>query len=391
MDQTRLYHLDALRAFAMLLGIVLHATLAVVPWFTVDWQWAEWDERLVLVMSSAIHGFRMPLFFLISGFFTAMLWQHHGYRGLIKHRLRRVGLPFVVFWPIMAVLFIASIVAGLALFYNVVEPEKTMPEWDDGEPLGLMHLWFLYYLILFVIAYVSVLRGCNFVDISESVWRRIRRSTIYVIPLLGVIPYLFMPRDGGAPEVDVNSFFNWRMFTYYFGFFVFGGLIFGQTGRSGTPLIQALGNRWYLLLPICPILWFVGMSVGESAKDQQTWFWASCFHVAYSWTACFGLIGIANRYLSTPRYWVRFWSDASFWMYLMHLPLVFLLQGIVGILPIPFLVQFVALCSIATGILFLTYKFGVRYTIIGTLLNGKRSKTDDAALQRELNLARVPE
>ena len=40
-----------------------------------------------------IHGFRMPLFFVLSGFFTAMLWQRRGARGLAKHRAKRILLP----------------------------------------------------------------------------------------------------------------------------------------------------------------------------------------------------------------------------------------------------------------------------------------------------------
>ena len=59
----------------MLLGIVLHAALAFTPdvWVVQD------KERhdLFGLLVEAIHGFRMPVFFLMSGFFTAMLWLIH--------------------------------------------------------------------------------------------------------------------------------------------------------------------------------------------------------------------------------------------------------------------------------------------------------------------------
>ena len=83
--------LDALRAGAMLLGIVLHASLSFFPSF-----WMVTDTRqndVFGIVFSAIHGFRMPLFFVMSGFFSAMLLHRRGRGALVKHRFRRVFLP----------------------------------------------------------------------------------------------------------------------------------------------------------------------------------------------------------------------------------------------------------------------------------------------------------
>ena len=44
----------------------------------------------------AVHGFRMPVFFLMSGFFTALLWRRRGLGALLNHRLRRVALPLLI-------------------------------------------------------------------------------------------------------------------------------------------------------------------------------------------------------------------------------------------------------------------------------------------------------
>ena len=88
----RRHDLDALRAGAMLLGIVLHAALAYtgIPiWPTVDDAWPPF-----MAINNIIHGFRMPLFFLLSGFFTAMLWQRRGLGGLLIHRVKRILLPW---------------------------------------------------------------------------------------------------------------------------------------------------------------------------------------------------------------------------------------------------------------------------------------------------------
>jgi peptidoglycan/LPS O-acetylase OafA/YrhL len=86
--------LDALRAGAMLLGIVLHASLSFFPsnWMVTDTR----QNDIFGIVFSAVHGFRMPLFFVMSGYFSAMLLHRRGRGALIKHRFRRVFLPLMV-------------------------------------------------------------------------------------------------------------------------------------------------------------------------------------------------------------------------------------------------------------------------------------------------------
>ena len=93
----RRHDLDALRAFAMLLGIVLHGALAFIPgaWVVSDAS-VEGDGTPFGVLVAAIHGFRMPVFFLMSGFFTAMLWRQRGLRALVRQRAQRLLLPLVI-------------------------------------------------------------------------------------------------------------------------------------------------------------------------------------------------------------------------------------------------------------------------------------------------------
>ena len=92
----RRHDLDALRAIAMLLGILLHAIMPFIglpeEFFPLqDSSQAPW---LGLILH-AIHGFRMPLFFLISGFFTAMLWRKRGLTALLGHRFKRICLYYL--------------------------------------------------------------------------------------------------------------------------------------------------------------------------------------------------------------------------------------------------------------------------------------------------------
>ena len=86
--------LDALRAGAMLLGIILHASLSFFPslWIVTDRQ----QEPGLGIVFSTIHGFRMPLFFVMSGYFSAMLLHRRGRWALVKHRFHRVLLPLLL-------------------------------------------------------------------------------------------------------------------------------------------------------------------------------------------------------------------------------------------------------------------------------------------------------
>lgn len=101
--------LDALRAGAMLLGIVLHASLSFFPsfWMVADRQRNDAFE----VVFSAIHGFRMPLFFVMCGFFSAMLLRRRGRRAMVGHRFRRVFLPLVagLFTIVPLTIFVSSL------------------------------------------------------------------------------------------------------------------------------------------------------------------------------------------------------------------------------------------------------------------------------------------
>ena len=67
----RFHALDALRAAMMFLGIYLHAVVAYSP--NGGWPWKQAAQTRLLDGSiSVIHVFRMPIFYAMAGFFTAL-------------------------------------------------------------------------------------------------------------------------------------------------------------------------------------------------------------------------------------------------------------------------------------------------------------------------------
>jgi len=84
----------------MLLGIVVHAGLSYshMPRSAL---WPFKDARATVVADVAMTAsglFRMPVFFLLAGFFAALLYEKRGRAGLLRDRLKRIALPFLAGW-----------------------------------------------------------------------------------------------------------------------------------------------------------------------------------------------------------------------------------------------------------------------------------------------------
>lgn len=86
----------------------------------------------------------------------------------------------------------------------------------------------------------------------------------------------------------------------------------------------------------------------------------------------FGMIGLFRKVCSSENKTVRFVSDSSYWLYLAHIPLLFPLQALLSPLDISAFIKMPIVCLITTGLLLLSYRYMVRYTWLGTMLNGKR-------------------
>src|SRR4051794_41892956 len=90
----RLHALDAVRGFALLLGIVLHATMSFLPVPTRVWIIEDSHPSVTLgVLFFVIHVFRMTTFFLIAGFFAHLSFHRRGTWASIRVRLQPSALP----------------------------------------------------------------------------------------------------------------------------------------------------------------------------------------------------------------------------------------------------------------------------------------------------------
>ena len=92
---TRFYALDCVRAAAILLGVFYHAIM-----FGMFSRGGPPGPAMfggpAMKAQEWMHSFRMPLFFLISGFFGRMMFEKYGARGYLLRRWSRIGLPLLV-------------------------------------------------------------------------------------------------------------------------------------------------------------------------------------------------------------------------------------------------------------------------------------------------------
>ncbi len=568
----RRHDLDALRAIAMLLGILLHAIMPFIglpeKFFPLqDSSQAPW---LGLILH-AIHGFRMPLFFLISGFFTAMLWRKRGLTALLSHRFKRIFLPLLLgmvtiipatwmayslplqdqeseaalhqasskpkteftpatlklyqaisqhdettvlavlkhgtspnsrhpegFTPLNACTYANSTaitkvlleagadpnhpnlsrdfntplheaafwgqadIADLLLEYGAKtttlnrhgsppadlatvdinltlgvaqsiglfldkskveagrlrilkklkeakptrEPANTlnaitnitefpsMPKRDVIAELMYApvfhHLWFLWYLCWLIGAFAI------WALVTENLNFRLPRwlvmppvSFLWLLPLtylfqnqMGIMPESFGP-DTAVGLIPVPAILG-----YYCIFFFYGAWYFDCHDREGK-----LGRFWLTSLLFGLLLAFplgLEFSAGyfnfrrDLADPQDYRFYSVLFQVAYVWLMTFGSIGLFRQCFNKQSKRMRYVSDSSYWLYLAHVPLLMTLQYFLAEMPIPAFIKLIGTVCICTAILLVSYEYCIRYTFVGTLLNGAKSRTPVAVAAVDL-------
>ena len=71
---------------------------------------------------------------------------------------------------------------------------------------------------------------------------------------------------------------------------------------------------------------------------------------------------------------MRYLSDASYWLYLTHLPLVIAAQMLLVTWPVSIHLKFLLISITIVAGLLVVYQVGVRYTVIGTVMNGPRTR-----------------
>ena len=385
----RLHALDAVRGFALIAGVVLHAAMSFLPGFAIiGIPIVDNSPSVTLgVVFFVIHMFRMSLFFFIAGFFGRLLLERDGVKRFVTNRVVRILLPLIAFWFIVFPAIVVAVILGAIKIYGPNPPAPPPPPANGPWlPFPLTHLWFLYVLML-VYSAALVVRWLvvNVIDRSGRL-----RSAVdwclgvvlrspFATPLLAASLFLCLslspawPAWFGIPTPDNSLIPNLAATIAFTTAFGLGWLVHRQ-----IDLIKVWEQRWWLHLGLAIALTagclsITGMSplYAPIADDWRRVAYAACYCLGI-WNWSFAILGMALKFCSGVSPTRRYLADASYWIYLLHLPLVFLLQVAVQDAPWHWTVKFPLILSITFLLLFDSYHILVRPTLIGVWLNGRR-------------------
>ncbi len=375
----RFHSLDACRAAAMLWGLFFHGA---VSFMTIPIGWAVQDDARSQVADAFIwisHSFRMPVFFLLAGFFARLLYEKLGPAGFLKHRARRLLLPMVAaLIPIMPLTWL------LWSWGRMKQPDPV------SHPLGMpvadldlrhlkaspCHLWFLYYLMLLL----SGLTACVVVSKRLPLDRFKRgldallRVAIrgHLLPLLIAVPVAgtLSLMKGLEVETPVDFEPQPRILLYYGVFVTLGWWLHRQ-----PDLVEALGRRlWIPGLAALGVLPLLGGAVERLAREGVLASRTEALALSGLFTGCLVVlfVGLFVRYGAKERPWIAWISDASYWSYLLHLPVTVALHVWIADKPWPGALKYLLVMALTLGVCLGSYRLLVRHTWIGEALNGRR-------------------
>ena len=369
----RLHSMDNLRALAMLAGVFFHAALAyspiAQPFFpTADRSNSAWVDLPIWFL----HLFRMPLFFVVAGFFTALQVQRKGIGGMLRSRWVRVGIPFLVFLPIvhMAIsadtLHAARTVAHPSPLLGFIRDLLAMGPLPSMPP-GSGHLWFLYYLLLFcVLAWVA--RALGLGGLMARLAAVPPRWLLIGMPLLVLPSLAAMPVPHPAPESLLPQF--WAIGN--FGtFFLLGAVI-----QQHPLLIERMQRHAVWLLAASLVLYATFMWIldgsGRVATLSAGHLFLAILEATISVWMTVVCVALGRMFLERSSRVMRYLAGASYWIYLAHLPVLLAIQYRLMDLPWHWSAK-LALSIVATlALCVLAFELLVQRTVLRRLVGTSR-------------------
>jgi glucan biosynthesis protein C len=354
----------------MALGLLYHATWAYMPdigkWYLVqDVATEPWMSAL----AGTLHTFRMPLFFALSGFFAHLGFERRGPTGALSERARRLGVPLVTSVPILALFDWCS--RRWAAHHGLLSPEYAGGDSWLWRPL---HLWFLEYLLLFVAVAWTALRW--------SLHRRAVPKGAAALLRPGLPPPEFWLLGAAGTGLarwalgEATPAFSYlpqpASLVQYGAFFLFGWLVWARRVAVSAQL-RGRGAAWSL----AGLALAVWASTGEVQWRPSGFFLVSLA----SWLMVAGLFGLAFALPSRPRPWLRGLVEASFWVYLIHYPLVVSAQLLSARLSAPGWLKFALVTSAVAALAFSSFFAVVRRSSLAPWLgvrSGRASGADAA-------------
>jgi len=331
----RRHHLDAIRVSAILLLIPYHAARYI--------QKGAGGNEIVDAVVWFVHTWHMPLFFAISGFLAAGALRRSSAARQLRARLRRLGLPLAV--GMLTVVPLANfLVIGAAAAWprNEALPPKREMDLANVFSLTPRHLWFIAYLLMISLVaigiWVAIQRAPRIGSALGRGFRALMRSW-WGVPVLASIGAAILITKSGwvAGGTASNSLVPTpTLFAYYSLFFFFGWLLSGQSDLLGELKRGAwlrLGAGLAIAVPAFLLFYdnadFTGQvgTPGVLAEIDGLRIYGLFAVGLVCWLTLFGVWGVLARYVRKESRVLRYLAGASFWIYLVHIPFLVVLQS----------------------------------------------------------------
>jgi glucans biosynthesis protein C len=389
LDNRRYYGLDALRGGMMLLGIVIHGVGFYlvsppphVPLFLDPARTFAAD-----ILFAFVHSFRMPTFFVLAGFFAALLVEKRTVPGMLRDRAARILLPLVLAVPLVLVPTLILIVDfGIGVRFGLHEwlPQRALARQMGDEMVAagfqsgfpLLHLWFLYYLCFFYLAVPAFHALTRLTARHEAgvmaFLTSARAPLVFVILTCGTLwPYK------GAIVMEGFLFLtpHGPSLLYYGSFFLLGYVF--QHHRAVLPMLARRAPHAALIAAILFPAAYVATHL-EYQSSNATSFHALAVvaNAACTWALIYAFIGGALRLFDRPSPWALYASQSAYWVYLVHMPLVTLAAFVLLPYDAPGLAKALAAMAFTAFVSFVTYHYLVQRSWVSRLLHGKRFDMD---------------
>ncbi len=369
--KTRLAGFEFVRALAVLGVVMLHACVPYLrnPMPGLSWSVTDRSDVAVDVAFWSIEVFIMPLFLALAGFFAWQTVTRRGPSVLLKSRARRLLVPLAFGCLVILPMDLYAWVLGWVA-EGLVEPVKLRSFKFDGvidrDLWGTSHLWFLQYLFLYVALLATwCVAKQKFPSVGEI---RATGGTIAIcLFVLAVATLLVRPNVvWGFQHAFAPVPSKW----IYSGAFFFAGTLLASADPQLRRLHCGSGRlaaSAILLLCAAVVMGRWHLSGGDSPLANAA---LALLTVAAASTSTFAMLGLATRHVREIPWAIQYLAAASFWVYLVHHPLLVVIhQDLKWLLPAasPILKAMLSFGLSATVSL-LTYEGLVRKTWLGRLL-----------------------
>lgn len=363
-NSSRIYGFDALRATAMWLGVILHTVIFFKQKPENSW---PHDTQLyspaLEFIYEFIHSFRMPLFFLVAGYFAALVCDRKGLTAFLRQRAGRILVPFLVGAIVLVPLTLLPF-HFFRIYYTEHTPLqeaiqrslKQMLSWN-----GLAHLWFLYYLLIFYVFSAILFRINKKIKLKVPAFIARPASILLLsVAVLYAIRYTFkfdhLPTYTGY-KIPAGLFILYSFF-YFSGWVLYNlRFDFSLLSRWSFPLLLVAiisSAVLFIIIPDIPSSLYYLLIVVQ------------CLSTMY---AC---IALFLRYFNKDSAFWRYFSDSSYWVYLLHLGVATFTQVLLHPLAINPWIKMTVVFLVTFIVCLLSYQYLVSNTFIGKALNGKK-------------------